>query len=96
LAHAPHCTTPEALDLRSGFEEELLQVRAAIQEIEFTLTTLPADEAAGYSSRLAELHADLHRLTASSAPHSRLLAVLRERGLLLDDWADGPDLPVAP
>jgi hypothetical protein len=41
LAHAPYCSTPEALDLRADFEEESLAVRAAIQEIEFTLTTLP-------------------------------------------------------
>jgi hypothetical protein len=84
LAHAPHCTTPEALEVRAGLEEELLQVKAAIREIEFTLTTMPAEEAVGYSSRLAELHADLHRLTASSIPHRRLLDVLRERGFLLD------------
>ena len=84
LAHAPHCSTPEALDLRAGFEEESLQVRAAIREIEFTLTTLPTEEAAGYISRLAELHEELHRLAASSISHRRLLDVLRERHLLLD------------
>ena len=85
LAHAPYCSTPEALDLRADFEEESLAVRAAIQEIEFTLTTLPAEESAGYTSRLAELHEELHRLTASSITHCRLLDVLRERGLLLDE-----------
>jgi hypothetical protein len=84
VAHAPHCSTPEALDLRAGLEEESLQIRAAIEEIEFALTTVAAEDAAGYAFRLAELHAELHRLSAPSASYRRLVDVLRERHLLLE------------
>src|SRR2546421_6524566 len=84
LAHAPYCSTPEVLDLRAGFAEESLEIRAAIKEIEFALTVLPADETADYLSRLAELHDELRRLNAHSTNHQRLLEVLRERRLLLE------------
>jgi hypothetical protein len=84
VAHAPHCSTPEALDLQAGFEEESLEIRAAIKEVEFALTTVAAAEAAVYASRLAELHAELQRLSAPSASYRRLIDVLRERHLLLE------------
>ncbi len=84
LAHALHCSTPEALDLRAGLEEESLETTAAIKEIEFALTAVPAEERADYISRLTELHDELHRLNARSTTHRRLLEVLRERRLLLD------------
>jgi hypothetical protein len=84
LAHAPHCSTPEAVDLQAGFEEQSLEIRAAIKEIEFVLTTLPAEEAAAYTSRLAQLHEELSQLTATSTIRRQLLDILRERRLLLD------------
>jgi hypothetical protein len=84
LAHAPHCSTPEALDLRVAVDEETLRIRAAIQEIEFALRTVPSEQAALYASRLAELHNELHRMEAPSTAYRRLLDVLRERRLLLD------------
>jgi hypothetical protein len=84
LAHAPQCSAPEALDLRAGIEAESMEITAAIQEIEFKLKTLPADESAAYASRLARLYDDLHGLTYPSTNYRKLLDVLRERRLLLD------------
>src|SRR5256714_13390679 len=84
LAHALHCSTPEAVDLRAALEQESLATTAAIKEIEFALTPLPAEERADYVSRLAELHDELQRLNARSTIRRQLLEVLRERRLLLD------------
>ena len=84
LAHAPHCSTPSALDIRADVEEEALNIRAAIKEIEFVLTTIAPENASGYVSRLAKLHAELDRLSTPSTCYRRLVEVLRERQLLLE------------
>jgi hypothetical protein len=84
LAHAPHCSTPEAFDLRARFEEASLEIKTAIEEIEFALTTVAPEEAASYASRLAELHAELQRRSAPTTSYRQLICVLRERHLLLE------------